>query len=105
MAAAVTTGAANRLERMSEAEKSERLRSGHQVSADEIRSLAGPATPHFAQQIRNRIDRLIAALPTDDPAYAEGMEQIARLTELANNTGEPRGAGPGTTRGGGSGSQ
>lgn len=78
---------------MSDYEDPERLRKGH-ATPNDIRSLAGPATPHFALQIRARIERLIEALPTDDPTYEEGMEQIARLAELAQHTGEPRGAGP-----------
>ena len=81
---------------MSEAERSDRLRPGSRVSVDDIRALAGPATPHFALQIRNRIERLIAGLPDGDPARREGLEQVRRLTELADNTGEPRGPGPGS---------
>lgn len=75
---------------MSESERPDRLR-GRAITVDDIRALAGPATPHFALQIRNRIARLIAALPPGDPARVEGEEQIARLTELAEHSGEPRG--------------
>ena len=75
---------------MSESERPDRLR-GRAVSVDDIRSLAGPATPHFALQIRNRIARLIAGLAPDDPARVEGEAQIERLTELAAHSGEPRG--------------
>lgn len=80
---------------MSEAESSERLAAGREPTIADIRALAGPATPHFALQIRNRIERLIERLPADSPARAEGEHQIARLSELAQNTGEPRGRGPG----------
>ena len=45
---------------MSEAERSDRLDPSQQPTVDDIRALAGPATPHFALQIRNRIERLIA---------------------------------------------
>ena len=79
---------------MSEAERTDRLDPSRRPTAEDIRALAGPATPHFALQIRNRIDRLIAQLPSDDPAHAEAMTQIARLTDLARHTGEPRGPGP-----------
>ena len=82
---------------MSEAERPERL-AGGQITVDDIRSLAGPATPHFALQIRNRIRRLIQGLPEDDPARLEAERQIDRLTELARHSGEPRGMGP-TSRG------
>jgi hypothetical protein len=80
---------------MSEAERPDRLAGGHRVTVEEIRALAGPATPHFALQIRNRIRRLIERLPTDDPVRIEGEHQIERLTELARHSGEPRGIGPG----------
>lgn len=81
---------------MSEAESADRLDPGRRVTAEDIRALAGPATPHFALQIRNRIERLIAQLPDDDPARLEGIEQVLRMNELADNTGEPRGPGPGS---------
>ena len=58
--------------------------------------LTGPATPHFALQIRNRIARLIEPLPPEHPARVEGEQQLERLTRLADNTGEPRGPGPGS---------
>ena len=76
---------------MSESERADRL-SGREITIDDIRALAGPATPHFSLQIRNRIARLIATLPTDHPARAEGERQIERLTELAAHSGEPRSA-------------
>jgi hypothetical protein len=77
---------------MSEREAPERILG--RVTVDDIRALSGPATPHFALQIRNRIERLIEHLPADDPARIEGERQIPRLTELANHSGEPRGIGP-----------
>ena len=81
---------------MSEAERPDRLTVGHPVTIEDIRALAGPATPHFALQIRNRIRRLIDGLPDDDPVRIEGERHIARLEELAQHSGEPRGVGPGT---------
>jgi hypothetical protein len=77
---------------MSEREREDRLTG--QITVEDIRALAGPATPHFALQIRNRIARLIERLPDDDPARREGEEQIERLTKLADYSGEPRGVGP-----------
>ena len=56
---------------MSERERADRL-SGREITIEDIRSLAGPATPHFALQIRNRIQRLIEPLPADHPARIEG---------------------------------
>ena len=80
---------------MSEAERPERLVPSHRVTVDEIRALAGPSTPHFSLQVRNRIRRLIDPLPADDPARAEGERQIARLEELSRFSGDPRGMGRG----------
>ena len=75
---------------MSETERPDRLT--REVTVEDIRALAGPATPHFALQIRNRIERLIEPLPTDHPARIVGERQVVRLTALAQHSGEPRGA-------------
>jgi hypothetical protein len=75
---------------MSESERPDRL-SGREITIEDIRALAGPATPHFALQIRNRIGRLIGPLPAGDPARQAGELEMARLTDLANHSGEPRG--------------
>jgi hypothetical protein len=56
----------------------------HRVTVEEIRELVGPATPHFALQIRQRIARLIDGLPAGDPARVEGERQIRRLEQLAD---------------------
>jgi hypothetical protein len=80
---------------MSEAERPELLAGVRRATVQDIRALAGPATPHFALQIRNRIRRLVEPLPPDDPARIEGETQIERLSELARHSGEPRGIGPG----------
>jgi len=79
---------------MSERERPDRLSPTHEVTVDDIRALAGPSTPHFALQIRNRIRRLIEPLPDDHPARAEGERQIERLEDLAQHSGDPRGLGP-----------
>jgi hypothetical protein len=81
---------------MSEAERPDRLARGHTVTVEDIRALAGASTPHFALQIRNRIQRLIEGLDEHDPARVEGERQVARMTELARHSGDPRGVGPGT---------
>jgi hypothetical protein len=75
---------------LSEAESPARL-AGPGVTVEDIRALAGPATPHFALQIRNRIARLIEPLAGDDPAREEGERAISRLEELARFSGDPRG--------------
>jgi hypothetical protein len=82
---------------MSEAERPDRVSGVREITIEDIRALAGPATPHFALQIRNRIRRLIDGLPPDHPARLEGERQIERLAELAGHSGEPRGIGPRST--------
>jgi hypothetical protein len=68
---------------VSGAEQPERLAPGHRVTVEDIRALVGPATPHFALQIRDRVVRLIADLPPDDPARTEGERGITRLERMA----------------------
>jgi hypothetical protein len=75
---------------MSEAENPNLLGGEKEIAAEDIRALAGPVTPHFALQVRNRIRRLIEPLPADHPARREGERQIKRLEELAQHSGEPR---------------
>lgn len=81
---------------MSEAESPRRRAAGGEAAAvtvDDVRTLVAAATPHFALQVRNRVARLVADLPADDPAAREGRRQIARLTELGRS-GEVRGTPP-----------
>jgi hypothetical protein len=75
---------------MAEAEQPERLRPEHRVTVDDVRQLMGASTPHFALQLRNRIRKLIAPLPLEDPARLEGEREIARLERIAF-AGEIRG--------------
>jgi hypothetical protein len=75
---------------MSESENPELLGRARELTAEDIRALAGPVTPHFSLQIRNRIRRLIEPLPAGHPARVEGERQIARLEELSQHSGEPR---------------
>ena len=76
---------------MSESESPRLLGGAHEVTVEDIRALAGPSTPHFALQVRNRIRRLIEPLPPGHPARAEGERKIARLEELSEHSGDPRG--------------
>jgi len=49
---------------------------------DDVDALVGPATPHFAFQIRARVRELVAGLPEDHAVrrYAEErLEQLDRL--------------------------
>jgi hypothetical protein len=50
---------------------------------DDIDTLVGPATPHFAPQLRARLEALIADLPEDHPARRYGEEKLELLRRLA----------------------
>jgi hypothetical protein len=70
---------------LSGAEDPDRLASDHRVTVEDVRALLGPATPHFALQVRDRVARLIDGLPDDDPARIEGERAIARLELIARD--------------------
>ena len=69
---------------MAEAEQPERLRGDREVTVDDIRQLVASATPHFAYQIRNRIRKLVAGLPADDPVRLYAEAEIAKLERSAS---------------------
>lgn len=68
---------------MSEFEKPELKSAGHTVTVDGVRALAGAATPHFSLQVRNRLKRLVAPLPANDPTRQLAELEIAKLEKLA----------------------
>jgi hypothetical protein len=49
---------------------------------DDIDELVGPATPHFAYQLRARVQQLVADLPEDHPVRRYGEEQMELLDRL-----------------------
>jgi hypothetical protein len=51
-------------------------------TVDDIDALVGPATPHFAYQIRARVRELIAELPEDDAVRRYGEEKMELLDRL-----------------------
>jgi hypothetical protein len=51
---------------------------------DDIDALVGPATPHFAYQIRARVEELAADLPEGDEVRRYAEEQMERLDRLAH---------------------
>ena len=64
---------------------------------DDIDALVGPATPHFAYQLRARVNELIAELPPDHPMRRYGEEKMELLDKLghasslaADSAPEPR---------------
>jgi hypothetical protein len=52
------------------------------ITRDDIDALVGPATPHFAYQLRARVRQLIADLPQDDPVRRYGEEKMELLDRL-----------------------
>ncbi len=80
---------------MAEAEQPERLNPNRQVTVDDVRQLMGASTPHFALQLRNRIQKLIDGLGREDPAWIEGQREIARLERIAFTGRDARRAGAG----------
>lgn len=53
-------------------------------TVDDIEALVGPATPHFAFQIRARVRELIADLPEGDAVRQFGEAKIAMLDDLGH---------------------
>ncbi|MDX6646998.1 MAG: hypothetical protein QOK40_2725 [Miltoncostaeaceae bacterium] len=52
-------------------------------SNEELAQLVGAAAPHFAPIIRERIAKLVAALPPDHPRQPFLRGQLRRMDELA----------------------
>ena len=51
---------------------------------EEIDALVGPATPHFAYQIRARIEELVLGLPEDSPVRRYAEEKMDLLDRLGH---------------------
>jgi hypothetical protein len=51
---------------------------------DDIDALVAPATPHFAYQIRARVEELIRDLPEDRPVRSYGEEKMELLDRLGH---------------------
>jgi hypothetical protein len=51
---------------------------------DDVDALVGPATPHFAYQLRARVRELIRDLPAEHPVRRYGEEQIELLDRLGH---------------------
>jgi hypothetical protein len=69
----------------------------HEPTRDDIDALVGPATPHFAYQLRARIRELVSDLPETHPVrrYAAGqMDRLDRLGHASSKADE----GPQLTR-------
>jgi hypothetical protein len=53
-----------------------------QVTRQQIDALVGPATPHFAYQLRARVEELVLDLPEDDEVRRYGEEKMELLDRL-----------------------
>jgi hypothetical protein len=53
-----------------------------QATKEAIDALVGPATPHFAYQLRARVEELVKDLPEDDPVRQYGEERMELLDRL-----------------------
>jgi hypothetical protein len=51
-------------------------------SLRDVDALVGPATPHFAYQLRARVRELIQDLPADHPVRRYGEEKMRMLDDL-----------------------
>lgn len=49
---------------------------------EDVDALVGPATPHFAYQLRARVEELVADLPDEHPVKRYGHEQMELLDRL-----------------------
>jgi hypothetical protein len=54
------------------------------ATIEEIDALVGPATPHFAYQIRARVRELVLDLPDDNPVRRYAEEKMDLLDRLGH---------------------
>lgn len=51
---------------------------------EDVDALVGPATPHFAYQLRARVEELVTELDEDDPVRRYASEQMDLLDRLGH---------------------
>lgn len=63
---------------------------------EDVDALIGPATPHFAYQLRARVRELVADLPEGDPVrlYADGQVELLDRLGYASSKAEYAGREP-----------
>ena len=87
--AAVTAGGGRRASAVPGSRSIPRV--GATPTRDDVDALVGPATPHFAYQLRARVRELVAGLPEDDDVrrYAEAkIELLDRLGHASSKADE-----------------
>jgi hypothetical protein len=67
-------------------EPDERADARVEPTRDDVDELVGPATPHFAMQLRARVRDLVRDLPDDHAVKQYANEKIALLERLAYAT-------------------
>jgi hypothetical protein len=68
-------------------------------TTQDIDALIGPSTPHFAYQIRERVERLIGGLPDDHPVRAYALQRLGVLDALGHGTSRAEGGDPSAPQG------
>ena len=63
-------------------------------TTQDIDALVGPSTPHFAYQIRERVERLIVGLPEDHPVRSYAAQRLEVLDALGHGTSRAEGGDP-----------
>jgi len=51
---------------------------------EDVDALVGPATPHFAYQLRARLEELVLDLPDEDPVKRYAVEKMDVLDRLGH---------------------
>jgi hypothetical protein len=64
----------------------------------DVDTLIGPATPHFAYQIRQRLERLVAPLPADHPVRRHADERLRQLDQLGHTNSKAERGDPSAPR-------
>ena len=59
-------------------------------TTDDVDALVAPATPHFAYQLRARVEELVWGLPEEHPVRRYGEEKMALLDALGHASSKAR---------------
>jgi hypothetical protein len=61
---------------------------------EDVDKLIGPATPHFAYQLRARVEELVKDLQDDHPVRRYGEQQMEMLDRLGHASSKAEEGGP-----------
>jgi hypothetical protein len=67
-------------------------------TTQDIDALVGASTPHFAYQIRERVERLVAGLPDDHPVREYAARRLDVLDALGYRNSRAEGGDPSAPR-------